>query len=286
MLIPAFMIASSIGCQPDAFEGDGNGLTGPSLDASFTAAPVEVEGKMNNYKFKLNSIDNVVGVFWDLGDGALAGGMRESDVVFFPDADTYTIKSRVIGKGGVAYESRQDLVIPNSDPKYGNLLKGGKFNEGDEDYWGTLQYSGGVLPQFPGGKVVFDYGGWAHAGIYQSFEAEAGKKYRIDMTLTGNGASDSWFEVYIGQSDPATFSGDYNEGGTRLGLNTWTGCGKVKFGDKLTKLSCVGSSSGDANGVFEAAATGTHYIVIRTGGANLGAGGISVDNIEIRPFFD
>ena len=48
-LIPALVIASLIGCQPDAFEGDGNGLTGPDLDASFTASPVQVDGKMNNY---------------------------------------------------------------------------------------------------------------------------------------------------------------------------------------------------------------------------------------------
>jgi hypothetical protein len=285
-LLPVITIGLTIGCQPDEFEGNGNGLIGEDLDPTFVIEPVTVEGKMNTYQFKLNSIEDVVGVFWDLGDGALSSGMQTTDVIFFPDADTYTIKTQLVGKGGELFESEQQLVVATSDPKYGNLLKGGRLNEGDEDFWSILQYSGGVSPQFTGDKVLFDYGGWSHAGIYQSFEAVAGQKYRIDMTMTGNGAQDTWFEVYIGMTDPATVSGDYNEGGTRLGLNTWAGCGKTKFGDKLTKLSCVGSSSGDGNGVFEVAETGTYYIVIRTGGANLGTGGISVDNIEIRPYFD
>lgn len=285
MLIPAIVIGSLIGCQPDEF-GDGNGINSPNLDPSFTITPVAVQGKMNTYQFKLNSTENVLGVFWDLGEGNLANGMEQTDVIFFPDADSYTIKTRVLGVGGKSFESSQPLVIASSDPNFGNLLKGGKLNPGDEQFWSVKQYSGGVSPQFTGGKVLFDYGNWAQSGIYQSFQATAGQKYRIDMTVSGNGATDTWFEVYIGQSDPATFAGDYNEGGIRLALNTWAGCGKSKFGDKLTNLSCDGSSSGDNDGVFTAGATGTHYIVIRTGGANLGSGGISVDNVEIRPAGD
>jgi hypothetical protein len=280
-LVPLLTVAA-LGCQPDEFEG-GNGLAGEPLDPSFTVDPVTVEGKMNTYQFALNSNEDVVAVFWDLGEGTVVSGMEKTDVIFFPDADTYTIKSQVVGKGGETFESEKQLVIENSDPKYGNLLSGAKFNNGDNVNWGTLQYSGGVLPQFTNGKVVFNYGGWSHAGIYQSFEAEAGQKYRIDMTVSGEGATNTWFEVYIGQANPASVSGDYNEGGTRIGLNTWAGCGKTKFADKLTKLSCVGNAE---NGVFEVSSTGTYYIVIRTGGENLGTGGISVDNVEIRPFFD
>lgn len=282
LYIAPLLTIASIGCQPDEFEGS-NGLIGPDLDPSFTIDPVEVDGKINNYQFSLNESNDVLAVFWDLGEGTLIRGMEETDVTFFPDADTYTIKTKIVGRGGEAFESEQELVIPTSDPKYGNLLRGGRLNDGNDEFWSTKQYSGGVLPTFSDGKVVFNYGDWAQSGIYQSFEAEAGKKYRIDMTVSGQGATDTWFEVYIGRADPATFVGDYNDGGIRLALNTWAGCGKTKFADKLTKLSCAGSAE---DGVFEAAASGTHYIVIRTGGANLGAGGIAVDNIEIRPYFD
>jgi hypothetical protein len=287
LYLMSLLTLASVACQPDEFEGDGNGLVGPDLDPSFTIESVPVEGKTNNFQFKLNSTtDDVLAIFWDLGSDTYIRGSENTEVLFYPDQDVYPIKLKIVGRGGESFISEQELVIETSDPKYGNLLSGARFKEGDDDQWGTLTYSGGVLPQFTGGKVVFDYGGWSHSGFYQSFEAVAGQKYRVDMLVSGAGATNMWFEVYIGESDPATFVGDYNEGGIRLALNTWAGCGNTKFAGNLTDLACDGSLKGDANGVFEVPSTGTYYLVVRTGGENLGTGGILVDDIEVRPYFD
>jgi hypothetical protein len=276
-------IALTTACQPEEFEGDGNGVVSPALDPAFTVTPVAVEGKVNTYIFKINKMDNVINVRWDLGEGAFASGYQRTDTVFFPDADTYSIRAEVQGIGGKSFSSSQTLDIATSDPNAGNALFGAKFNVGDEEKWSTLSYSGGVAPSFRNGRVFFEGGGWGHAGIYQQIQLEGGKTYKLDMSVYGSGASDTWFEIYIGQAVPVNGGGnDYNDGGIRLGLNTWTGCGNARFADKLTKLACVGSAK-DSAGEITFAESGTYYIVIRTGGASLGTEGISIDNIELRP---
>lgn len=287
LYLVSLLTLASVSCQPDEFEGDGNGLIGPDLDPTFTIEPVAVDGKTNNFEFKMNApTEDVLAIFWDLGSDTYIRGSENTEVLFYPDQDVYPIRLKIVGRGGESFESEQTLTIETSDPKYGNLLRGARFKEGDDEQWGSVTYSGGVVPQFTNGKVVFDYGGWAHAGIYQSFEAVAGQKYRVDMLVSGAGASDTWFEVYIGDANPATFVGDYNDEGIRLALNTWAQCGNTKFAGKLTELACDGSLKGDANGVFEVPVSGTYYLVIRTGGANLGTGGIVVDDIEVRPYFE
>jgi hypothetical protein len=272
------------GCQPDEFEGGGNGLVSPDLDASFTITPVTIDGKINTFVMSANKTENVIGVKWDLGDGNLTFGPAKTDVVFFPDKDKYQIVMNVIGKGGKIFSSTQELLIENSDPNAGNLLRGGRLRPGDEAEWGVLNYSAGVSPVFENGKVVFKGGNWGHAGIFQAVQITAGQKYLIDMSVAGSGATDTWFEVYLGTAVPESGAGkDYNSGGNRLGMSTWDNCAKTKFNDKLTKLACVGTLKGDAKGIVQLPASGTYYFVIRTGGANLGTDGISVDNIELRP---
>ncbi|MCH5719661.1 hypothetical protein [Niabella hibiscisoli] len=119
------------------------------------------------------------------------------------------------------------------------------------------------------GSFVFAGGSGGHVGIYQSVDVQAGRKYSFTFNVKGSGATDTWFEVYIGYGAPVT-GVDYNEGGARMGLNTWTGCGKTPFDDLLSKVGCAGSGP-----VFTAPTTGKVYLVIRTGGANLGTGGIT-----------
>jgi hypothetical protein len=283
ILFTVLSLAIYTSCQPDEF-GNGNGLVSPELAPDFTMSTIEVPGKANTYKFRVNNMSNVLGVKWDLGDGNLVAGLEETDTVFYPDADTYPIRLTLIGIGGREFSTSKDLVIGTPDPNAGNLLRGGKLNDGDDQYWSIVQYSGSVSPVFENGKVIFNYKDWSHAGIYQQVEIPAAGSYRIDMSVSGKGATDTWFEVYLGTTVPQSGGGmDYNDGGNRLALNTWAGCGKSAFNDKLTKLACAGSASGSANGVITVDNAGTYYLVIRTGGANLGDGGIAVDNIELRP---
>jgi hypothetical protein len=272
------------GCQPEEFEGGGNGIVSPELDASFTVTPVTVEGKINTFVFSANHTKDVLSVKWDMGDGNAIFGPAKTDVVFFPDKDPYKIVMHAVGKGGKIFTSEQVLQIENSDPKAGNLLKGGKLNNGDQTNWQVLTYSAGVAPVFEAGKVIFKGGSGGHAGIFQPVQVVAGQKYKIDMSVTGSGATDTWFEVYIGTVVPESGAGkDYNSGGNRLALNTWANCGKASFNDKLTKLACAGSLQGTVGGIVQFDNSGTYYVVIRTGGANLGTTGIAVDNIELRP---
>jgi SusE-like outer membrane protein len=159
-----------------------------------------------------------------------------------------------------------------------NLVQGGKFDAGDESKWTVLNLSAGVDVSFTNGTALWTGGSWGHAGIYQAIAVEANKKYQVNMNVSGSGASDTWFEVYVGQVVPQQGQ-DYNDGGMRLGLNTWLGCGKDGFNGQLTTLSC----NGTGGGVVQFSTKGTVYLVIRGGGNNLGTTGIAVDNVELRP---
>lgn len=127
------------------------------------------------------------------------------------------------------------------------------------------------------GSIKATGGNWGHAGVYQAVQVKAGRKYKIDMHVKGSGATDVWYEVYVGTVAPAQGS-DYSNGGVKLALNTWTGCGKSAFDGQLSQIACVSSNGG----VFTAAATGTMYVVIKSGGANLGTDGITASNIDFR----
>lgn len=115
--------------------------------------------------------------------------------------------------------------------------------QGDESKWTVLNISSGVTVSFTGGKAVWTGGSWGHAGIYQAIDVEANKKYQISMNVSGSGATDTWFEIYAGKVVPQQGQ-DYNDGGMRLGLNTWIGCGKTAFDRPLAMLSCNGTGGG------------------------------------------
>jgi hypothetical protein len=162
-----------------------------------------------------------------------------------------------------------------------NLVQGGKFNAGDESKWTVLTIwtpTPGVTLNFTGGKAVWKGGNWGHMGIYQAIQVEANKKYQVNMNISGSGAFDSWFQVYVGATVPQQGQ-EYTDGGSILGLNTWNGCGKTAFDEKLTAVSCDGKNGG----VVQFPTSGTVYLVIRGGGTDLGTTGISVDNIEFLP---
>jgi hypothetical protein len=276
-MVCALTIGVLTGCQPDEF-GSGNGLDAAPVTASFTVT--KVEGKVNTYVLKSNT-EGVVGVKWDQGDGAFAFGPT-IDTVVYPDAGTYTVALTTIGKSGVtATSAPQDIVVATSDPVAGNLVIGGKMNEEDVDAWTKLTIGGGnVNFNFVDGKLVASGGDWGHNAIYQAIEVIGGKKYKLDLSVSGSGATDVWFEVYLGTQEPSQ-NNDYSNGGIQLGINTWTGCGKTPFNGKLSSIACVGSLMGTGK-TITFAESGTIYLLIKTGGANLGASGISIDNVELR----
>lgn len=266
------------GCEPDKIEE----TIAPDtpLQASFTMAPVQ--GRTNRY-LVTNTTEGAIATRWDIGTGAGWTMGRFADTVFYPDAGTYTIKMQSLNKAGVLYEAAPVTVnVATSDPVAGNLVQGGKMNADDDAKWTKLTISAGVSFALKDGKMVATGGSWGHAAIYQPLQVEANKKYRFSMLVSGSGASDTWFEVYFGTAAPVQGS-DYSSGGNRIGLNTWTGCGKTAFSGNIATIGCTGSLLGK-NGEITFTQSGTIYLLIKTGGANLGTGGISIDNVEFRGF--
>lgn len=277
--ISAMMLIASVAgiymaCQPDEF-GDGNGLTDPEFAASFTVT--KAEGKTNTWIVK-SSKKGVLAVKWDKGTGKYLAG-SEIDTVVFPDAGTYTVGLQAVGKGGITTTATQDIVVDTSDPVAGNLVVGGRMD--NPDAWTKLPINGGAMNfDITDGELHITGGSWGHNAVYQPIEVVAGRKYKLDLFVEGSGATDVWFEVYLGTSAP-TPNNDYSDGGIRLGLNTWTGCAKTPFEGQLSSIGCTGSLIGSGKTVtFDQ--SGTIYLLIKCGGADAGTTGISVDNVEFR----
>lgn len=255
------------------------GLTDTSLDAGFSITPVGTGD--NNYVARVND-SSYIASEWDLGDGSGPAVGRSTQNIFLPDAGTYTITHYAIGKGGSSFSESKNITVATSDPARGNLVQGGKFETADDNAkWSRLVISDpAVAWTMTGGKMVATGGGWGHSAIYQAIQVEANKDYRFKMQVSGSGATDTWLEVYFGTAVPVAGS-DYTSGGNYIGLNTWSGCGNTAFNGNIATIGCSGSLVGQ-NGLVRFTQAGTLYLVIKSGGADLGASGISIDNVELR----
>lgn len=265
-----------IGCRPEKFGGEGNGLTAKSFDANFTVTPVS--GKANYYVLKADPT-GVLSVQWDLGDGGGLNPGKTVDTVFYPDAGAYTVSMKVIGIGGATKTSApQTVTVATSDPKSGNLVQGGKMQAGDDAHWTHFVIGGGQPIVFDASKGVMTANetNSNQGAVYQAINLTAGQKYAVDMIVSGSGATNTWFEVWVGFVQPVAGS-DYNSGSKIISLNTWAGCGGSAFNGKLSSISCSGD--GDP---FTVPTTGTYYLVIKCGGQDTGLTGISFTNVTLR----
>lgn len=274
------VIAATAGVIPSCKKATvtDRGLTEANLDAAFTLTPVP--GKVNTYFAQVKDSSYILSK-WDFGNGSIVIG-KASQEVFLPDAGVYTITHYAVGRGGATFTASQTLTVATSDPARGNVVKGGKFETADDEAkWTRITISDPAITWTrTGGKMVAQGGSWGHSAIYQAITVEANKDYRFGMTVSGSGATDTWFEVYFGTAAPVNGS-DYNSGGIAIALNTWAGCGNSTFNGNIATVGCDGALAGK-NGVIRFATAGTVYLLIKTGGANLGATGISIDNVELR----
>ena len=263
-----------VGCSKE--EVVDRGLTESSLDATFTVTAVNV----NNYIARAKDSSYIMSK-WDLGNGSGAAVGKATQPIFYPDAGTYTVTHYAVGKGGATFTASQTINVATSDPARGNLVQGGKFETADDEAkWIKLAIAPGVAWTRANGKMTAAGGGWGHAAVYQAIQVEANKDYRFGMTVSGSGATDTWFEVYFGTAVPVQNS-DYTSGGIRIALNTWAGCGKTTFNGNIATIGCDGALVGQ-NGKVRFTQAGTIYLLIKTGGADLGTTGISIDNVELR----
>lgn len=258
-------------------EARNNGLE-TVLNPSFVVEPVT--GRTNTYVVR-NNTEGFIATRWDFDKGEGFANGKAVDTVFYPDAGNYSVKLRVMGKGGIFYDApAQTITVATSDPVSGNLISGGKMNAEDAADWTKLVFTDGVAFNLTDGKMVATGGSWGHAAIAQKVTVIAGKKYRFGMTVSGSGATDCWLEVYFGTTAPAN-GVDYTQGGNYIGMNTWNGCGNSSFSGNIATIGCSGSLVGK-NGEITFTTGGDKYLVIKTGGANLGTSGMAVDNVELR----
>lgn len=207
---------------------------------------------------------------WDFGDNSSAEGL-ETSKIYLKKGD-YDVRFKVFTEGGDA-ESIQTIVI-NEDFEGPNVLQNGEF--AGSDSWTVLPISSGVDVSFDSENAHFTGGNWGQVGIYQAVNILPNNLYQISMDIKGGPLTDSWFEVYVGMDVPQPGS-DYVDGGIRMGLSTWAGCGDEPFDGDFTEISCAG-----AGATFKFPTAGTAYLVIRGGGANYGDNGVTIDNVAIR----
>ncbi len=261
-------------CDNEA--GAGNGLTAANVDASFTVAPVA--GAVNTYLLTAQP-KGVISSSWNTGDGIYQGKMNET--ISLPDAGKYTITHTAIGAGGSTGTATAEIVVATSDPVKGNLVKGGSFvTAEDQANWKKVIYGAGANWTYSANGATVSGG---HAGIYQAIDVVKDKEYTIDMTVTGGGSTDMWFEVYAGKVDPATLgTADYADGGKVMGLNTWDGCGKTPVSGKLSAIGCTKNAKADKiTNVVKFDITGKIYLMIRVGGG-IAPGGLTIKSVELR----
>jgi hypothetical protein len=253
------------------------GLTESNLDATFTITTVNT----NNYTAQVKDSSYILSK-WDIGNGNGPTVGKSTQPIFLPDAGSYLITHYAVGKGGATFTSSQTINVATSDPAKGNLVQGGKFETTDDEAkWTRLIISQpAVTWTRANGKMTATGGNWGHSAIYQAITVEANKDYRFAMQVSGSGATDTWFEVYFGTAAPVQ-NVDYTSGGIRISLNTWSGCGNTTFNGNIATIGCAGSLVGQ-NGKIRFTQAGTVYLLIKTGGANLGTTGISIDNVELR----
>jgi hypothetical protein len=199
---------------------------------------------------------------WDFGDNTAAEGLEATKLYFL--AGEYDVRFKIFTDGGTA-ETVQRISI-ESDIAGPNLVQNGEL-DGD-DFWTILPISNGVDVVFQNGVATWTGGGFGHVGIYQEIQVEANQVYQINMDILGSGLTDCWFEVYVGTTEPMA-GVDYDDGGIRLGLNTWEGCGSTPFDAQFTAISCSGG-----DGTFEFPTDTNAYLVIRGGGADYGETGV------------
>ena len=207
---------------------------------------------------------------FNFGDNTGSEELSPSKVYF--KAGEYEVRFKIFSEGGTA--SVVETIVIDQDFQGPDLVQNGGLDT--DEFWTILNISPGVEVVIENGEASWSGGSWGNAAIFQAIEVEAGKEYQINMDVRGGGLSDCWFEVFIGTLQPQQ-AVDYSDGGIQIGLSTWEGCGVEEFMGQLTDVACVGNG-----GAFSWPESANAFVVIKSGGANMGSQGVTIDNIAIR----
>ena len=263
------IIFISTGCADDVEET----VAPPTSEDAFFTFEFDSENP-NKVYFSATPNDANWYTHWDFGDNSSAEGYEASKIFF--DSGDYDVRFRIFTEGGVA-ESIQTVVITD-DLEAPNLIQNGEF-EGGSDPWIILPISDGINVSFDNNEAHWTGVGGGHVGIYQPIQVLANNEYRISMDISGGPLTDSWFEVYVGMEAPVEGQ-DYTDGGKRLSLNTWEGCGNEPFEGDFSAITCESEGA-----IFEFPEAGTVYLVIRggaIGSGSYGSNGVVIDNVTVQ----
>ncbi len=262
------------GCQKDANTDYEVYAPVDSLAATFTVTPVAG----NDTKFVITNTTkgDFVGTRWDIGKGSGPLMGKTADTVFYPLAGTYTIKMQALDKRGKLYAATPiNVTTTKNDPAYDNLLKGGKMNAGDDQFWGRYDATGNKIVwtlasnAYTATTATRPVTAQVNGGTYQAVQVVANKTYRFTTNISYGVTQDAWLEVYCGQAVPADGK-DYTDN-KRVGFinwGTWTPFNGIKTFD------------------LTFGASGTIYVVVKMG-CNASAGhfspqGVSIWNVDFR----
>lgn len=259
------------GCTPDSKE-----VALPAKPVvSFTATPL---ASNPNIIVIQNTTANTFQLLWDLGNGMTS--RKQADTVLYDTKGQYVIKLNAFNAGGYS-TATQTVTIANDYPGV-EVLQGGNMEGASQSNW-TVLNTGGTQTNiaFTNGVLKFSNTGGSNGAVYQAVNVKAGKTYTFSADVAGSGATNTWFEIYLGKTVP-TQGTDYTDN-KYISLNTWSGCGGSAFTGNLALIGCDGSGTGKL-GKMTFSSTGTIYLVIKAGssGGTMGTSGITIDNVSLK----
>lgn len=126
-------------------------------------------------------------------------------------------------------------------------------------------------------EITFTGKSYGNAGVFQAVSVEAGVHYKLDMHVKGSGGRDLWFQTFVEFKKPESGKDYGSDDNTRIGINTWSGCGDSEFDGLLSELGCQGK--GNDITFLE---SGTAYVTIKCGAKNVGTDGIVVSDVTFK----
>ncbi len=172
------------------------------------------------------------------------------------------------------------------EPELPDLIRGGKFDAGDDAHWHVLAQDQGAATVVPsialaeqGRFTVSSGAGIFNHAIYQKIGLEAGRKYRFSVQLAASGITNGWLEFYVSPNAPVP-DGDY-AWGRLFGFDTWAGCLSGNIEGFAEEMACVEGQAFGTGGTFTAEFSGEGYFVVKFGVWDGVMGSLSLDNVRL-----
>ena len=164
-----------------------------------------------------------------------------------------------------------------------NLLQGSGMEAADQASWSAIAYGDapetvtwgytGVIPAEGSGGALrlktADPSPDVQYVIYQAVTLAEGEPYIFDVAVKSIGKRNTWFQIYVGATDPATLTGDYDDNQI-ASYFSWDG--------NNTTDGTFSTTAQEKPVTFTPKTSGTYYVVMKFGCNGNGQFEILVDN--------